>query len=61
MRKHRFKQWWQILNENGHTIEQFLSERQADDYIENCPPQCPVLTMVNQRKGRVVSSIDIYP
>lgn len=54
LKKHRFKQWWQILNDNGHTVDQFLSETQADDYIKNYPPPIrviPFLWSISVRVG----------
>lgn len=56
----RFKQWFQVQY-MGHTVEQFLSQTQAEDFIAYAIDPDPCLQRVSQRRGHTIRRISIYP
>ena len=67
MRIEKWKNWYQVRNNDGFVVAQFLSRGAALAAIGGGIIQDGCTTMhlgneaVNQRKGRVVRRIKIYP
>jgi len=58
----RFKDWYQVVNELGYTVEQFKSRMMAEDYCRiTYRSQEPVLQRVSQHFGQTIRHISIYP
>lgn len=62
----RFKHWFQVKNDDGFTITQFLNERDSRAFIGGASPlPCADLKLgnesVHQKRGQVVKRIKIYP
>lgn len=60
----RLKDWYQVVNECGFAIDQFLSHKEAEDYIFvqiNNRGLGGAMKSVNQRRGYTMRRISKYP
>lgn len=60
MKLHRFKNFWQVLNDYGHVKFQSHSKTEAEWYRDNYHDSS-VLPLVNQHRGRAIKIINVYP
>lgn len=60
----RFKDWYQVVNQCGFAIDQFLSHKEAEDYIfvqTHNRGLGVAMQSVNQRRGYTMLRISKYP